>query len=77
MANERFRVAKGKMLVISPENDSEWREVVVVYDKSNDAFGVMLIGDSQLKGYTFFVPQQVFKKTRDEGTPANKLKQVT
>jgi len=70
----RFRSQKGSMLVISPENEAVWKDVMIVYDKENDAFGIQLIGESQLKGYSFFVPQESFKQVRDRGLPSEELK---
>ncbi len=70
----RFRLNEGQMMVISPENDVQLRPIKVIYDKENDAFGILLMGDTQLRGYSFFVSQQQLKAARDHGKETNQLK---
>lgn len=70
---KRFRRMRGKMMVISPENEVQVRPVDVVYDKANDAFGILLIGDTQLRGYSFFVGQEQLRSARDSGAEVDVL----
>lgn len=74
MAGPRFRVVMGKMLIVTPENESEWRDVKVFYDTENKCLGIQLVGESELKGYIFEVPVKTFKAAMDQGTPVQELR---
>lgn len=71
----RFRAAKGKLLVLAPGSEPEWKEVNLVYDTTNNMFGIQVL-DGQLQGHCFFVAQDALKATRDKGTETDKLRQV-
>lgn len=65
----RFKIAKGKMLVCSPGEKPEWKEVRLIYDSANEMVGIQVMDDSQLRGYCFFIPETSFKETKEKGTP--------
>jgi hypothetical protein len=73
-AAKRFKVAKGKMLVVAPGEEPEVREVVLIHDAINESVGIQMIGDSEIKGWCFFVPLSSFQATIERGTPVDKVK---
>jgi hypothetical protein len=72
----RFKVAKGKLMVIPPGEKPKDIPVHLIYDDANNAFGIQVIDGSQLHGYVFFVSQAALRDTRDKGTEMDKLKSV-
>lgn len=70
----RYRVVRGRMLVVPPDDKPEVRDVVVLYDTANDSYGIQLIGQSELKGYVFEIPRTAFEAARAKGTAVNELK---
>ena len=73
---ERFKVAKGQMLVIDSDNRATWRDVLLIHDTENKHVGVQLIGESPLKGFTFFVPEESFQAVKASGKPTNRLRVI-
>lgn len=71
--SKRFRVAKGKMVVIKPDNASSHHSVLMIYDKENDAVGIQ-ITDTELKGYCIFVSRSSLEQTRERGVEVDAIK---
>lgn len=69
----RFKIATGKMLVIDPDNETEWKDVQLVYDSANDYVGIRPRGDSPLDGYTFLVKRGAFKDVVEKGKETEEL----
>lgn len=56
------------MLVERPSGETIQVQIGIVYeDRSGGLFEVEILGDSQLKGYKFTVPQAALKRVRDSG----------
>ena len=73
---KRFKVARGKMLVVAPGEEPEQRDVVLIHDAANESVGIQMIGESDIKGWCFFVPMASFQATIERGTPVDKVKAV-
>jgi len=74
MAQARFRVSdRGKMLVIDPDGEAKWTEVIHVYDATNGMVGIQL-KKSQLAGYTFLIFEGEISGNKGGGQPANALR---
>lgn len=73
---ERFKVQDGKMLVVDPDNESEWRKVTLVYDSANKYVGIQLRGESELKGFTFLIKWADFHAVMEKGKPVEELEQA-
>ena len=73
--DKRFRVAKGKMMVVPPDGEAAMKDVVLVYDKTDDSLGIQML-DSQLKGYLFKVARSSFRATMEKGNPTNEIVKV-
>lgn len=65
----RYRVARSLMIVTKPDGTVVQRDVLIHFDTQDQLFGIKIIGDSPLKGYTFELFQRELKRTRDAGTP--------
>jgi hypothetical protein len=61
------------MIVTKPDGIVVQRDVLVHFDAANQLFGIKIIGDTPLKGYTFELFQRELKRTRDEGTPMDEV----
>lgn len=72
----KYRVTRSTLIVTKPTGEVVERAVVLYYDKQLDTFGIMLIGESALKGYCFDVLQREFKRVRDSGEPMEALPRV-
>jgi hypothetical protein len=58
------------MLVERPSGETLQVEIAIVYeDRSGGLFEVEILGDTQLRGYRFTVPQASLKRVRDSGEP--------
>lgn len=69
----RFKIKRGKMLIIPPGEKAKWEEAELVYDSVNNSFGIKLIADNRLQGYVIFVGQTMLRDVRDKGKPMDKL----
>ena len=67
MSEKRFKTAKGKMLVIAPGEKPAFRPVKLIYDSVNEMVGIQLIGESQLKGWCFYIAWSDFMVVKDRG----------
>jgi len=72
----RYKVSHSKLVVTKPTGEVVQRDVLLYYDIPNDTFGIMLVGDSPLKGYAFDVLQREFKRVRDSGESASTLPKI-
>ncbi len=68
---DRFRIARGKMLVIAPNEAPTFRAVKLIYDTENEMVGLQLIGDSQLKGWCFYVRKADYDLVETRGKPVD------
>jgi len=73
MANERFRIAKGRMMVIAPGQAAEMKPCLLIVDIANGSVGVQIL-DDQLKGYTIFVKEAIFAEVKTKGKPTDELR---
>jgi len=71
----RFKTTKGKLMVIPPGAKPEVKPVNLIYDETNQTFGIQSL-DGDLKGYCFFVSQAALKACRDNGSESETLKGV-
>lgn len=56
------------MLVERPSGETLQVQIGLTYeDKAGGLFEVEILGDTQLKGYKFTVPQAALKRVRDSG----------
>lgn len=69
----RYRVSDSTLVVTKPSGEIVERPVKLSFDTKLDLFEITLIGESQLKGYSFGVLQREFKRTRDQGRPSDVL----
>lgn len=76
MVDPKYRVTKSKLIVTKPDGSIVERDVILYHDRQLDTFGIMLIGESSLKGYCFDVPQREFKRVRDFGDSCEILPKV-
>lgn len=65
--NERFKIARGRMLVVAPGEKPAFRPVKLIYDSVNDMVGIQLIGESQLKGWCFYIAWDDFGVVKARG----------
>lgn len=72
----RFRVMRGKMFCIPPDDDPKWVDVNLIFDSGDDSVGIQLIGESAIKGYIFKVPRAAFRKCIETGTLAQEIQAV-
>lgn len=73
----RYSVTRSTLIVTKPSGEVVEREVVLFHNKVLDTLGIMLIGESQLKGYCFEIVQGEFRRARDAGDLANELPRLT
>lgn len=73
-AEARFRVGMGTMIVIPTAEEAAIRPVKLIYDRENDAYGIMLIGESPVKGYVFLVPREELEANREQGKAQDHLR---
>jgi hypothetical protein len=69
----KFRVTRSLMIVTKPDGTVVQRDVLVHFDEANQLFGIKIIGDSPLRGYTFELFQRELKRTRDSGEPMDEI----
>lgn len=76
MSTERYTILQSTLIVTKPSGEVVERPVRLSFDRHLNIFEITLIGESQLKGYSFGVLQQEFKRVRDMGTPVHSLPKV-
>jgi hypothetical protein len=77
MPGNGYRVAESTLIVTKPSGEVTERPVRLFYNENLDTLGIVLLGDSPLKGYSFEILQKEFKRTRDAGTSMAELPRVT
>lgn len=75
--SQRYTIAHSTLIVTKPSGEVVQRPVRLSFDRELDLFEITLIGESQLKGYSFGVLQKEFKRVRDLGEPADVLPRIT
>lgn len=72
-----YKVAESTLIVTKPTGEVLERPVRLFYNEKLDTLGIVLLGDSPLKGYSFEIVQREFKRARDAGVPMAELPRVT
>jgi hypothetical protein len=72
-----YRVAESTLIVTKPTGEVLERPVRLFYNEKLDTLGIVLLGDSPLKGYSFEIVQREFKRARDAGVAMAALPRVT
>ena len=73
---QRYTITHSTLIVTKPTGDIVQRKVRLSFDRQLELFEITLIGESQLKGYSFGVVQKEFKRVRDHGEPVDVLPKV-
>lgn len=71
-----YRVVESTLIVTKPTGEVLERPVRLFYNEQLNTLGIVLLGDSPLKGYSFEILQREFKRARDVGTPMAALPKV-
>lgn len=72
-----YRVTASTLIVTKPTGEVLERPVILFYNQKLDTLGIVLTGDSPLKGYAFEILQREFKRARDAGTISPEIPKVT
>jgi hypothetical protein len=73
---DEYKVTESTLIVTKPTGEVVERRVRLFYNAKLDTLGIVLLGDSPLKGYSFEVLQREFKRTRDTGEMMAELPRV-
>jgi hypothetical protein len=76
MPVDGYKVAESTLIVTKPSGEVLQRPVRLFYNGKLDTLGIVLLGDSPLKGYSFEILQREFRRARDAGTPMTELPKV-
>lgn len=76
VSETRYRITRSKLIVTKPDGQVVQREVMLHHDSKLDTFGITLVGESQLKGFTFEVTQGEFHRVRDAGDQVVELPKI-
>lgn len=69
----RFRRLRTSVFVAYPDGESGRKEVELIFDEARQAVGVMLIGDTPLRGTVILVDEAAIAEVKARGTPSHKL----
>jgi len=70
---ERFKVSRGRMLVIPTAEPPQFRPVEIIFDSENDMVGIKLIGESPVQGFVFLVKREDIERNVKGGRPVAEL----
>ena len=70
---KRFKLAKGQMVAINPQNKTTVEEVYLIYDRQSEKLGVQILR-GPLEGYVFWVAKESYRQTIERGADVDVLK---
>jgi len=77
MSDAAYKVTDSTLIVTKPSGEVLERPVKLFFNARLNTLGIVLMGDSPLKGYAFEILQREFKRARDAGAPSAELPRVT
>ena len=77
MSDAAYKVTDSTLIVTKPSGEVLERPVKLFFNARLNTLGIVLMGDSPLKGYAFEILQREFKRARDAGAPSSELPKVT
>jgi hypothetical protein len=75
--DERYRVAKSRLIVTKPSGEVVMRDVLLSYDRELNTYEVVFVGESVLKGYSFAILDRECQRVKESGDPVATLPRFT